>query len=425
MIVAIALLDLATPRVPLGFLYLFPVLLMAGFISRGEIVGIAAICAVFSSVFSDYHLAEALSFSVMSWAGFSGTGLFVAEIVRSRQAELEHQQELQALVESSPLAIMIFGASGRIVLANDAAQNLLAPGEGSVLGQPITEFLPILEKVATRQPAEIRTELRSRGKRKNGETFLAAIWVSTAATIRGPMVAAIVVDLSQDLRVREDDTLQMVLTNAKVLATAMAHEVRNLCGAVRLTYKNLCRVPELQENEDFRLLGSLVDGLERLSAIELQPGEQQPASYVELSSVLDELRVIIESAYREAGMGIRWEIPEEVPLVRADGHGLLQVFLNLARNSRQAMQGTPDKQLTIRCSAADEAVAVRFEDTGTGIAHPENLFRPFQAGASSTGLGLYVSRAILKSFGAEIRLEPRTEGCCFAVLLQAVSSREA
>ena len=421
---AIALLDLATPRVPLGFLYLFPVLLMAGFISRREIVGVAAICAVFSSVFSDYHLAEALSFSVMSWAGFSGTGLFVAEIVRSRHAELEHQQELQALVESSPLAIMIFGASGRIVLANDAAQNLLAPGEGSVLGQPITEFLPILEKVAAPQPAQIRTELRGRGKRKNGATFVAAIWVSTAATIRGPMGAAIIVDLSQDLRVREDDTLQALLTNAKVLATAMAHEVRNLCGGVRLTYKNLSRMPELQESDDFRLLGSLVDGLERLSAIELQPGEQQPASYVELSSVLDELRVIIEPAYREAGMEIRWQIPDEILLVQAERHGLLQVFLNLARNSRQAMQGTSEKQLTIRCSAADDSVAVRFEDTGTGIAHPENLFRPFQQGAASTGLGLYVSRGILKSFGGEIHLEPRTKGCCLAVMLQTVTSRE-
>ena len=48
---------------------------------------------------------------------------------------------------------------------------------------------------------------------------------------------------------------------------------------------------------------------------------------------------------------------------------------------------------------------VRFEDTGTGIANPENLFRPFQRDAQATGLGLYVSRALVKSFGGELVYE--------------------
>jgi len=88
------------------------------------------------------------------------------------------------------------------------------------------------------------------------------------------------------------------------------------------------------------------------------------------------------------------------------------------------MLETKRKQLTIRRSIAGDSVAVRFEDTGTGVAHPENLFRPFQQGAASTGLGLYISRAILKSFGGEIIYEPRSEGCCFVVVLQTASHSE-
>jgi two-component system, LuxR family, sensor kinase FixL len=60
---------------------------------------------------------------------------------------------------------------------------------------------------------------------------------------------------------------------------------------------------------------------------------------------------------------------------------------------------------------------IRFEDTGTGISSPENLFRPFQRGAKSTGIGLYVSRAIMRSFGGDLANEPRSEGSCFAVVL--------
>jgi len=60
---------------------------------------------------------------------------------------------------------------------------------------------------------------------------------------------------------------------------------------------------------------------------------------------------------------------------------------------------------------------IRFEDTGGGVAAPENLFRPFQRGAQSTGIGLYVSRAIMRSFGGEVTFEPRPEGSCFAGVL--------
>ena len=45
------------------------------------------------------------------------------------------------------------------------------------------------------------------------------------------------------------------------------------------------------------------------------------------------------------------------------------------------------------------------------------VFRPFQRGAASSGLGLYVSRAIMRSFGGELSYEPRSAGCCFVVVL--------
>ena len=102
----------------------------------------------------------------------------------------------------------------------------------------------------------------------------------------------------------------------------------------------------------------------------------------------------------------------------------MQVFLNLAKNSRRAMQETAEKRLTISTSRQQETVVVRFEDTGTGVANPENLFRPFQRDAKATGLGLYVSRALVKSFGGDLVYEARDRGCCFAVVLQAVSDEK-
>jgi len=78
----------------------------------------------------------------------------------------------------------------------------------------------------------------------------------------------------------------------------------------------------------------------------------------------------------------------------------------------------------VRISTAVESdlVLVRFRDSGPGVAHPEDLFRPFQAGAHSFGLGLYVSRAILRSQGGGLRYEPQTGGSCFTVELWPVEN---
>lgn len=439
LIVAIAVVDWQTkPFISIGFLYLFPILLVAGFLPRWQLIFVALICAVLQELFSELPSNEAITRLLMASAGFVGTGLFVSEIIRNRQVTLNHlkevetqiglrkeiEEQLQVLVESSPVAIVTIDATGVVLLANEASQNLFAPGSRTIVGQPIGEFLPALQAaVQTQRSRQFRTELRCRGKRKNGEAFLAAVWFSTYATARGTRLAAIIVDLSEDLRDREDLSLDHLLKNTAILMGAIAHEIRNLAGAVLVVYKNLSRLPGLQSNEDFRALGTLIEGLGKLSAMELRPIGDQHLAAIELSSVLDELRVLLEPSYREAGIEVVWRLHDDLPLVTGDRYGLAQVFLNLSLNSHRAMQTTVKKQLTIRTAVETDSVVIRFEDTGVGVTAPEGLFKPFQQDADATGLGLYVSRAILRSFGGELVCEPRTEGCCFAVSLTRISDR--
>ena len=125
------------------------------------------------------------------------------------------------------------------------------------------------------------------------------MWFSTYGTLSGPRLAAVVVDLSEDLRDREDLSLDYLLKNSRILMSAMAHEVRNLCGAALVVlHKNLSRVRRaLEHNEDFQALSTS----DQKSGDESQPlGCASPptdtAATVELTSVLDELRVLIEGA---------------------------------------------------------------------------------------------------------------------------------
>jgi C4-dicarboxylate-specific signal transduction histidine kinase len=81
--------------------------------------------------------------------------------------------------------------------------------------------------------------------------------------------------------------------------------------------------------------------------------------------------------------------------------------------------------LSIAVSAEEQKVMVRFLDSGPGVEAPERLFMPFQQGANGTGLGLYVSRAVVRSYGGDLRFEPQSKGASFVVELQVAEHQIA
>ncbi len=420
------------PTAALGFLYLFPILLMSGFLTRGEIVGLASVCTILRQAFgpSDFRPGPGMA---MAAVGFLVTGLFVRELARNRQLVLGHLQEIQregklrqeaeeqvrVLIETSPAAILTADASGRILLANNAALRLLAAAGGDLGGELLSTYLPELPAMLANNSsgAGLRVTLECRGRRRDGDVFVANACVSRYQTLSGPRLAAVVWDASEDLRDRYGLELQAVETASRILFGAMLHEVRNLSGAAAAAHANLQRVPALAENSDFRALGALVQGLEKVAASELSITASGHGAPIDLYPVLEDLRIVIQPMFEDSQMQIRWDLEAGLPRVRGDHHSLLRVFLNLARNSHRAMLQAEVRELAIGARMESDSVKVRFTDTGSGIPFPERLFQPFQHGADATGLGLYVSRALVRSFRGDLRYEPRLNSSCFAVKL--------
>ena len=109
------------------------------------------------------------------------------------------------------------------------------------------------------------------------------------------------------------------------------------------------------------------------------------------SVLLDELKIVVMPQLDEAEIESAWHVEPGLPLVWASRSSLMQVFLNIVANSVRALASRAVRSLSIsaRCEGAQVIVEVR--DNGGGVAHPEHLFRPFQAEAEATGLGLYLS----------------------------------
>lgn len=437
----IALIALADWRVeanlPLGFLYLFPMVLMGSAAARWQIAIAAALCSGFTEWFDTFAWSPALGAprDILIFAAFFCMGLFVYEMTRSRQISLRHlhriesesharrdaEEQLKILVESSPAAILTMNGEGRILLANDAAHRLLGLASGKLTGETIGDFLPALVSVPARDHTEqsFRTVMQCRGRRHDGEAFLADVWFSTYRTSVGPRLAAMVVDTSEDLRNREEFSLHQLLAGSRILVGAVSHEIRNICGAIGLVHANLARGSALAANKDFEALGTLILALEKIAAMDLRQTAKQ-ASSIDLPALLEEFRIVVEPSLRDAKIDTRWDVEPGLPPVWADRQSLMQVFLNLIKNSERAMSAAPRRELTVVARREKQRVAIQFRDTGCGVKNPERLFRPFQQNAQATGLGLYLSRAFARSFGGDLRFEPELDGASFIVEVSPV-----
>ena len=434
-------------RMSLGVLYVLPMMLGAIVLTPVQILLLSILCSSLRSWFdlpSPYI--EMLLRFIFALISYSACGLVVAALIRNRQVAVEHlqrigreqalrkeaEEQLKTLAESSPAAIVTLRGDGTVIAANHAAHQIFAVADSqSLIGRSIIGYLPVLGDALALggESGGLKTAAQSPGRRANGEIFLANMWFSSYTVNGDKRLAAIVVDSSEEMREHEAENLRQMKRGNVIAASAMSHEVRNLCSALSVVSLNLREkrgIPIDEETQaEFRAMESLVKGLEKIAAMGLR--STNPASEdthddelqdFPLQRVLDDLRIIIESEWREIDGSVYWHLPS-VPLrIMAEPQGLLQAFLNLAQNSYRAVQSASVRELHISVEADDRTVMVRFRDTGSGVLSPEHLFEAFQPGADGTGLGLYISRTVVRGYGGELRYEPQPNGSCFAIELQ-------
>lgn len=435
LIAAVAFVDWrAVDELPLGFLYLLPMLMVGRVLNPWQIAGVAALCTFLAEIFDEFvwNLRTGLPRDVLYFAAFFCVGLFVWEVNRNRQivtkhiyeierqseARLEAEEQLRILIESSPAAIVTADADGKVLMANEAAHRMLGLPQGELSGRVIHRYLPSLTNVcgheATKQ--HFRTVMQARGQRDDGETFLADICFSTYSTNAGARLTAMVLDASEEFRTHEVSGLHQLLAGSRIAIGAVSHEIRNVCGAIAAVHQNLANGGLLSRNKDFEALGNLIVALERIASVNLRQSNDQAAE-VDLAALLDELKIVVAPSLQEEEIAADWTIEPGLPLVWADRSSLMQVFLNLITNSVRALAKNGTRVLAVTAKNDGTHVLVEFADNGGGVAHPENLFHPFQAGATATGLGLYLSRAFMRSFGGELHYVPIPDGASFVVSL--------
>ena len=442
LIAAIALTDWKIVfEATLGFLYMFPMVLLGTVLGRWQLLLVAVFCTFLSDQLDPFPMDMEIPRDILIFTTLATAGLLSRSVMRGYRREVESlecanqemmarraaEEQLAFLVESSPAAVITTTAEGEILLANPAAHRLLGVPDGQLTGRRIGKYVSALGSVSKEMDRIFRTQMQTRGHRENGDIFLADVFFSTYRTPAGPRLAALLVDISEHLREREETSLQQLLAGSRILVAAVSHEVRNVCGAIGVVHENLARQRVLTGNKDFEALGSLVETLAKIASLELKQsaGGQEP-SEVDVREVLADLRIVLDPLCEESGIALEWDVSESLPAAQADRHSLFQVLLNLTKNSQRALEAVAQRKISISAAARKDGVSIRVSDNGPGIADPQKLFQPLQKGAESTGLGLYLSRAFMRSYRGDLRHDASHAGCSFVIdLACAVPARDA
>lgn len=181
LILAIALIDWhASNELPLGFLYLFPMLIAGRVLQPWQIGAVAALCTFLAERFDEFvwSFRTGVPRDVMYFSAFFCAGLFVYQINQSRRhavtalheiekqrdARRDAEEQMKVLVDNSPAAIITADSTGRVLMANEAAHRMLALQPDTLPGQSIHQYFPTLGNISRQVvPRLYRTVMQSRG----------------------------------------------------------------------------------------------------------------------------------------------------------------------------------------------------------------------------------------------------------------------
>ncbi len=197
------------------------------------------------------------------------------------------------------------------------------------------------------------------------------------------------------------------------ISAQITHEIRNPLNAIGLNADLLAEeIVELgAPAEASQLVTAISKEVDRLNAVaeEYLSFARLPRPSLarqDLNEIVASLLDFLAPELAAAHVEIRRELEPSLPAVQADEAQLRAVFLNLLRNSREAMPrgGT----ITVRTLRRDAVVEAEVGDTGGGI--PEEglnrIFEPFYSTKErGTGLGLALAEQVLNEHGGTIRCE--------------------
>jgi two-component system, LuxR family, sensor kinase FixL len=362
------------------------------------------------------------------------------ELERSQEGLHRREAHLQSILATVPDAMVVIDEGGAIQTFSATAERLFGFSAQEVRGLNVSTLMPapyrqqhngyLARYLNTGERRIIGVGRVVVGQRKDGSTFPMELSVSEVALSGQRQFIGFVRDLTERqererlLHEVQSELLRVSrLSTMGEMAAALAHELNQPLTAAANYLRGSKR---LLDNITDERADSIKEGVEKAAVQTLRAGHviQRLREFVtrgETERRIESIRRLVEEtsvlalvAARERSVQVSTALDPTADLVLVDKVQIQQVLLNLMRNSIEAMQTSPRRELVVSTlPAADRMIAVRVADSGSGI-DPEvasRLFHPFiTTKRTGMGIGLSLSRTIIDSHGGQITVEPNPGG---------------
>lgn len=346
------------------------------------------------------------------------------------------------VIDASLDAVVIADLSGHILRVNPAAEVIFGYAPGSLIGRSIGQTIVpphlraahdrgIANHAATGERKVIGQRLELSAHHADGHSFPIELQIEEILQGDQRVYAAYIRDLSERrameaevARQRELIHQQEKLSALGALLGGVAHELNNPLAVV------IGRAAILEDalagTEEESTVVKLREAAERCSRIVrtflamARDATPRPGK-VDLNDLLAGALEFAAYDLRNANISVKPDFDPALPQVPGDYDQLVQAFVALIVNARQALeQADGPRTLAVETRRVGNTVTVRIVDNGPGI--PADVraraFEPFfttKAFGEGGGSGLAIARGILESHGGSIAIDDAAHTGCTIV----------
>ena len=366
--------------------------------------------------------------------------------VQERTQELEKSaEEYRTLSENTPDLIARFDLDERIIYANMAYERVFGIEVSTLLhqsAQKIEELSNSCEYVKNLQ----RVKQSQKVLQEECKTFYGDKEIYIDATFvpefdyKGVLQSILVVsrDITQkrllEKSLHEKERLMLMQSKHAAMGEMIgmiAHQWRQPLTVISMEANNILADIELdlvsnEANEKhakdiLKQTNYLSQTIEDFRSY-FKPSHEQ--EYSTVSDVMNESLKIIGKSLEHSMVEVQTDF-EETPKILTYSNELMQVFINLLKNSQEALVANQKEKrsIKVRIFTKEDSVAVEVCDNGGGISEEiiDRVFEPYfttKDESVGTGLGLYMSKTIIeKHLKGKISVENRDDGVCFYISL--------
>ncbi len=368
---------------------------------------------------------------------------FLQDISARRAAEdalRASEERYRLLFDGNPLPMLVYDLDSlRFLAVNDAAVRLYGYERAELLRLTVADLAPHDETferfLATRydpRPAVLHVGRRRQIRKDRAlvDIELTSLAIGFEGRAARMMVARDITDL---LALQESVRRSETMSAMGALVAGVAHEVRNPLFSISATIDAL--EGELsghtEHSEYMTLLRSQVARLTQLMRDLLDYGKPQALVRTPVAApdlVRRAVRVCAGLA-RERGVSVEEEVAAELPPLDVDAGRMEQVVQNLVANGIEHSKRGGSVKVVARLDAARQALELRVEDEGSGIAAADlaRVFEPFYSRRKGgTGLGLSIVERIVEAHGGRVSAaNGAVRGSVFVVHIPLDSRAEA